>query len=310
MLTLRVSQKGDGMLLKEKIWKKTEKLFSKRNQVLIFFLTFILAAVAVYDAKEGLFPQPVSITLYVFAAIGFLLSCTLWIKAILFFVNMIFLPFTKKNRYVNRLIRDTRLRTVMLTLPGMGLNLIYAVFNGAIGMTRHSAWYGSLSAYYIFLCVMRFLAVFYAKDIYINKKKNVNLKEGEWKIYRNCGVFLTLISIVMGGAVVMLVFGEGGKSYSGLLIYAVATYTFIKMGIAIKNMIQVRKEKSYLMMTLRNISYSDALVSILSLQTALFAAFGKGQEEFSHRMNALTGTAVCLMILSLGIYTLHDAKKK
>ena len=211
---------------------------------------------------------------------------------------------------LNRLIRDSRLRTVMLTLPGMGLNLIYAVFNGAIGMTRHSAWYGSLSAYYIFLCVMRFLAVFYAKDVYISKKKNVHLKKRGWKIYRNCGVFLSLISIAMGGAVVMLVCGEGGKSYPGLLIYAVATYTFIKMGIAIKNMVQVRKEKSYLMMTLRNISYSDALVSMLSLQTALFAAFGKGQEAFIRRMNALTGTAVCLMILSLGIYTLHDAKKR
>lgn len=143
MLTLRDSQEGEDMLLKEKIWKKTEK----RNQILIFFLTFISAAIAVYDAKEGLFPQTVSITLYVFAAIGFLLSCTLWIKAILFFINMIFLPFTKKNRYVNWLIRDGRLRAVMLTLPGMGLNLIYAVFNGAVGMTRHSAWYGSLSAY-------------------------------------------------------------------------------------------------------------------------------------------------------------------
>ena len=215
-----------------------------------------------------------------------------------------------ENQYVSRLRRDSRLRTVMFTLPGMGLNLIYAVFNGAIGMTRHSAWYGSLSAYYILLCVMRFLAVFYAKDIYISKKKNVNLKEREWKIYRNCGVFLSLISIAMGGAVVMLVCGEGGKTYPGLLIYAVATYTFIKMGIAIKNMIQARKEKSYLMMTLRNIGYSDALVSMFSLQTALFAAFGKGQEELIRRMNALTGIGVCLMILALGIYTLRDAKKK
>ena len=215
-----------------------------------------------------------------------------------------------ENRYVNRLIRDSRFRTVMLTLPGMGLNLVYAFFNGVVGMTRHSAWYGSLSAYYTFLCVMRFLAVFYAKAIYVSKKRKVKLRIRERKIYQNCGVFLSLISLAMGGAVVMLVFGEGGKSYPGLLIYAVATYTFIKMGIAIKNMIQVRKEKSYLMMTLRNISYSDALVSVLSLQTALFAAFGKGQEEFIRRMNALTGTAVCLMILSLGIYTMHDVKKK
>ena len=238
-------------------------------------------------------------------------------------------------QYVNRLVKDGYLRTIVIALLGMSLNLIYALFNGVIGVTRHSAWYGSLSAYYIFLCVMRFLAVFYAKDVYITKKSIIkkstakesitknsiikkpiteksktNLKEREWKTYRNCGFLLSLVSIALVGAVIMLVSGEGGKSYPGLMIYAVATYTFVKMGIAIKNMIQARKQKSYLMMTLRNISYSDALVSMLSLQTALLASFGKPEDEFTFIMNALTGIAVCMMILALGIYMQCDAKKR
>lgn len=241
-------------------------------------------------------------------------------------------------QYVDRLVKDGYLRTIVIALLGMALNLIYALFNGVIGVTRHSAWYGSLSAYYIFLCVMRFLAVFYAKDVYITKKSTTkksaakkpitkktitkkstikkstttktNLKEKEWKTYRNCGFLLSLVSIALAGAVIMLVSGEGGKSYPGLMIYAVATYTFVKMGIAIKNMIQARKQKSYLMMTLRNISYSDALVSMLSLQTALLASFGKPEDEFTFIMNALTGIAVCMMILALGIYMQCDAKKK
>ena len=157
--------------------------------------------------------------------------------------------FAKRNPALVFWLRDDHLRTVLFTLPGMGLNLIYAVFNGIIGITRHSAWYGSLSAYYIFLCFVRFLAVFYARDVYSRKKKKENLEKREWRIYRNCGVILSLISIALGGAVIMLVYGEGGKSYPGVLIYAVATYTFLKMGMAVKNRIQVRKERSYLMMT-------------------------------------------------------------
>ena len=93
-------------------------------------------------------------------------TITLWGKAILTFVNVVLLPFTKNNRIANTLITDTRLRTVLVTIPGMGLNLIYAIFNGVIGFMNLSAWYVSLAVYYLLLCVMRFLAVAYAGRVY------------------------------------------------------------------------------------------------------------------------------------------------
>ena len=211
---------------------------------------------------------------------------------------------TKRN-----LITDNRLRIVLTTLPGLGLNLIYAAFNGVIGITVRSAWHGSLSAYYLLLCIMRFLAVSYARQIYTKKERDDNLEERELKVYRNCGVMLCVSSIALGGAVIMLVIGYGGKSYPGLLIYAAAVYTFCKLTVAIINMVKAREEKSLLLTTLRDISCCDSLVSLLSLQTALFAAFGQGAEEFVSIMNALTGAAVCVMILGLGIYMVHDAGK-
>ena len=79
--------------------------------------------------------------------------------------------FTKSNKIANILIKDVRLRIVLMTLLGMGLNFIYAVFNGIVGLVNHSAWCGSLSAYYILLCTMRFLSVSYAGKIYSKKRK-------------------------------------------------------------------------------------------------------------------------------------------
>lgn len=178
----------------------------------------------------------------------------------------------------------------------MGLNLIYAIFNGVIGFMNFSARYVSLAVYYLLLCAMRFLPVAYAGRVYQVKVP--------WR-KRN----LSMMRIALGGAVIMLVSGEGGKSYQGLLIYAVATYTFYKLGMAIRNMIKVRKEKSLLLVTLRNISYADALVSLLSLQTALFAAFGQDSGELIPLMNALTSAGVCLMILGIGIYMVRKSKK-
>ena len=302
--------------------QRISHFMTRRNQCLIFLFTMVMAVVSIFAAVMDFFPQPVCITLYVFAAAGFVCTCTLWIRAIVFFVKMVVMPFTKHNQIANTLITDTRLRTVVFTVPGMGFNLIYAIFNGVIGVTNHSAWYGSLAAYYILLCVMRFLSVSYARKVYDGKtpwgkvhmgknnsqKDEDSLEARAWRVYKNCGVMLSVSSIALGGAVIMLVLGEGGKSYPGLMIYAVATYTFYKLVMAITNMIKARKENSILLITLRNISYADALVSLLSLQTALFAAFGQDSGAMIPTMNALTGAGVCLMIFAVGIYMVHKSK--
>lgn len=302
-------------------------LMTKKNQCILFVFTIVVAAASIYTAVTDFFPQPVSITLYVLAAFGFSCSCTLWVRAIIFFVKLVLVPFTQSNKIANMLIKDARLRTVLTTLPGMGLNLIYAVFNGIVGIVNHSAWCGSLSAYYILLCVMRLLSVSYAGKIYSEKRKWKKLQSNQkdeqkkdnsikmytlrsWRVYHNCGIMLSVTSIALGGAVIMLVSGEGGKTYPGIMIYAVATYTFYKMVMAVRNMIMARKGDSALLSTLRNISYADALVSMLSLQTALFAAFGQDSEEMIPLMNALTGAAVCLMIFALGIIMVHKSKLK
>ncbi len=141
-----------------------------------------------------------------------------------------------------------------------------------------------------------------------SRKDEDSLDARARRVYKNCGVMLSVSSIALGCAVIVLVLGEGGKSYPGLMIYAVATYTFYKLVMAITNMIKARKENSILLITLRNISYADVLVSILSLQTALFAAFGQDSEAIIPVLNALTGAGVCLMIAVLGIYMVHKSK--
>lgn len=299
---------------KEKSWlsssiRKLERLLTKKNQCILFLFTIIVSAVAVYDAVKGCFSEPVSITLYVLAAVGFGLTCTLWIKAIRIFVISVLIPFTKSNRIANTLITNNRFRTVLVTLPGMGLNLLFAVFNGVIGITSQSAWCGSLSAYYILLCVMRFLSVSYARQVFTKKDHNGNMEKREVKVYRNCGIMLSVMSIALAGAVIMLVSGKGGKSYPGLMIYIVAAYTFYKLTISIINMVKSRKEKSLLLVTLRYIGHSDALVSMLFLQTALFAAFGQNAAKMVPIMNTLTGLVICLVVLGLGIYMVLDARK-
>ena len=61
---------------------------------------------------------------------------------------------------------------------------------------------------------------------------------------------------------------------------------------AVVNMVKVRKTKSPILITIRNIGAADALVSMLTLQAAMFASF---QDKNSLNTNQINGavTAGC-----------------
>ena len=79
---------------------------------------------------------------------------------------------------------------------------------------------------------------------------------------------------------------------------------------SIVNVVRAKKEDSPLLITLRNIGNAEALVAMLSLQTALFAQFGQDSGILVPIMNAATGAVVCLATLILGIYMLIDGRKR
>lgn len=130
------------------------------------------------------------------------------------------------------------------------------------------------------------------------------------EVYRNTGVLLSFITIVLAGAVILLVNQEGGKSYQGYMIFVVAMYTFYKAIISIINIIRARKMQSPLLVTIRDIGYADALVPVLSLQTAMFSSFGEESSIDPALMNGITGACVCTMTLAIGIYMICSAGRQ
>ena len=82
---------------------------------------------------------------------------------------------------------------------------------------------------------------------------------------------------------------------------SIATYTFYKMTLAIINLVKAKKRKSLLLLTLRNIGFAEMLASMLSLQASMIASFNSGNGLDARLMTILTGAAVCIFILAIGI---------
>ncbi len=58
------------------------------------------------------------------------------------------------------------------------------------------------------------------------------------------------------------------------------------------------------------ISLTAALVSMLSLETAMLAQFGSGQRAFRRIMLASSGGAVCAVVASMAVYMIAHATKQ
>ena len=77
----------------------------------------------------------------------------------------------------------------------------------------------------------------------------------------------------------------------------------------IVNFIKARKGNTPLIMTIRNISICDAIVSLLSLEKSMYATFGD-ENGNSHIMTILTGAGVCASIILIGISMIRYSNKE
>lgn len=281
---------------------------NERNRKIFFLFTILFAGLSIADVMYDLLIYPVKIAVYVLAAISFFLSCAMWFNMIKMLIMVVVIPFMETNALANRFTKDFSFATIIMTLPGTIINIVFAIANAIIGIYFHSAWAGSLAAYYIFISIIRLTVVFYSKHLVFQGKYEAIGRYKEYKLQRICGIILIILSIALVGAVIVLVAGNGGKHYSQIITIGIAAYTFYKLAMSIKNMVKSKETNDPLIITLRSIGHSDALVSLLYLQTALFSAFG-GEGSFVTRMNGATGSCVIIATIVLGISMILGANK-
>ena len=213
-------------------------------------------------------------------------------------------PLMKKFRSTavgEKYMTDVRFRAGVSLYQGFFINLLYIVMKLVSGILYRSAWFIALAVYYILLAVMRFLLV---------RRLNVQDEASELRRYRLCGVMLLFMNQALAGIVIFMVHQNQGFDYPGLLIYAMAAYAFYAVTIAIINIAKTRRHKSPILSAAKVINLVAAMVSILSLETAMLAQFGGDDDPMFRRvMTGATGGGVCTIVIGMAIYMIWRANK-
>ena len=204
-----------------------------------------------------------------------------------------------------RLLGDDIFRSEITLHGGLFVNLLYAAINLFSGIRYRSAWFVALAFYYALLSAMRAVLV-----RYVHRKPVGQDIPAEFQRYRACGVILLLMNQALVGIIIYMVTQNRGFSYPGLIIYAMAMYTFYITISAIINVIKYGSHGSPVMSAAKAINLTAALVSMLSLETAMLAQFGSDETEFRRIMLGISGGVVCAFVLAMAVYMIARSTKQ
>lgn len=167
-------------------------------RILLYLSALFFVVLSLLQVVTEVFHSILGIAIYALAAIALFLACYYLAVDVRYGIKEKVKPGINANPFTRRLAGDYRYRTVMFAVPGLMLNVIFALFNGIIGFYSQSAWYGTLSAYYILLSVMRFLAVRYDRKM-SKKALDGEVLEKEIFVYHKCGILFLIMTVALGG---------------------------------------------------------------------------------------------------------------
>lgn len=213
--------------------------------------------------------------------------------------------FMRRHKYTSMYLDDIEFRARVSLYGGLAVNMIYAAFKCSTGIIFRSAWLWAIGIYYVMLSAIRFTLL---RNVRITDKKEHSdeRKIHECKSTRLCGMMMIILTTAMGGMTFQMIWQNRSYEYKGYIIYISALYAFYSFIMAVINVVKFTKRNNAILSAAKFLALAGALMSMFALQTAMFSAFGGG-EELQRLMNTITGTAICILTIGMAVFMIVRA---
>ena len=289
--------------------EKDKEEQKEKKKFLIYLGAVVASALSIVQARGGFLPQIVGIAVYILAGVFLVTACIFLVQDLKNGVIEKIVSTIKRNPLGEKFFDDYTFRIILSTMPTFIINVAYTVYNGVLGVMHQSEWFITMAVYYSLLGIMRYHAVHTGRIISRMEDQSL-IKKKELSVIKTEGILLLLLNLALSGVVLLTIVQDTAKRYSEIMVITIAAYTFYKIITSVINMIKVRKLQSPILITIRNISVADALVSVLTLQMTMLASFQGRSTLNINQMNAMTGMAACILISLLGISMIYYSYKR
>ena len=184
---------------------------------------------------------------------------------------------------------------------GLTVNFAYMLYRYITALWYGSVWFFTVAVFYMVLFIMR------AQLARGYRRRETRGRDYELRCYRRTAAMLLVLIIPMSGMVVLMVKSAPDIVYPGNLIYMTAFYTFYIMVLSIINIVKFRKVGSPILSAAKAINLVCAMLSILTLQSALISRFSPHDTDYRRLMDTITGSAVVIGVIAIALFMLIRA---
>ncbi len=204
-----------------------------------------------------------------------------------------------------KLVSSRRYRVILSAAVAFVFNLLYALYHCVLGVLNLSLWFIAMCAFYGILATMRFSAVLCERNQHRSPSDDTEIF-----VMKLSGILLVTLGVVLAAVNYISLSQNIAVKYGEITMITIAAYTFTKITMAIVRAVKQRRDPSPLLRTIRNIGYADVSASILTLQRSMLVSFEGMDDRQARLMNSLTGAAVCLFVLMLGLSMTAKSRRK
>ncbi len=174
------------------------------------------------------------------------------------------------------------------------VNLCYGGFKLISGIVAGSVWLWTDGLYNALQGTIQLYQIL--------RHRQKTEKRAQWQAYRRCGYGMIALNLTMIGLIFQMIHLGAHEEATEISIIATAAFTFYKLTMAIVDVAKDRKHKNPVDSAVRFLDFGQALYNLFVLQVGLLWVFGGEGYASAKLLNSLTGGAVCLLVMGMGIY--------
>lgn len=206
-----------------------------------------------------------------------------------------------RKQYIEKWKTDYDFKTIVNSLGSLAVTMVFALYNGFLGLYHTTLWYGAICIYYIILVLLRGFIV-------LSERKIPSCDDPEMRrtnVYFIASLLLLLLNISLVVPVSLMVRLQKPVNLTLIPAIAMAAYTTYKVILSSVNFRKKNNSSDNLVKLLRTINFIDALVSILALQNTLIMVQAAGEENKLLSLTAISSAVIMLAVLALSAVTLR-----
>ena len=211
-----------------------------------------------------------------------------------------------ENAQLARYLDDPLFRAEINLYFGTAINALYIFIKFFSGVALRSGWLIAFALYYVVLTSLRASLVNFVRQHELKRDLRA-----EYRRYRSVGILLLGLNVVLSGIISRMIAYNDAYDYPGILIYAMAAYTFYAVILSIVALVRFRRHGSPILSAIKVVNLTAALVALLSLEATMLQRFGEPEDGvFRGKMIGITGLAASLILFGMSFYMIVHASKK